>query len=812
MTIMSTILAVAIIGANPVTVAAGTSAKINAKEFKSVESFRFIETDGTDMYSDIGDDLPEKVDLRERGVVTPVKLQNPFGTCWAFGAIAASETSILSEMGQTYEQTQMDLSEKHLAWFIANPLKDEYSAQNGEGICQYEEMSSASFYKSGGLRFYASSMFSQGVGPATEEEYPYKGKKGLINRYVNSDGDLVDYCYSDKDDWSIDLSKRFERKYKLEDSIILGGIVYQDEEGIKYDERILQAVKEQINMGRAVAVGYCADVSLPNEEGNTEYMNQQEWCQYTDEINYANHEVCIIGYDDNYPKENFNEAHQPPENGAFLVKNSWGSEENEFPNKGSEWGIVENGKHTGYFWLSYYDMTIEDFEIFDFDINYDSSEVEIIDQYDFASYNGANTVESPKECEMVNVFTAQYNQELREVSCITSTPGTQAYYEVYLLEDGSDGTEYSALAASETEVYQYGGYHLKTLSTPVKLTKGQRYSIHVKLVNEDNYNEIIIPVLGTNKENPLDGYNFYTKTIVNEGESLLKYNGKWYDWTDIRDAFNPYYTSYDADNFPIKGYSVLTDGTDISGKTIKLSKDSYKYDGKAKKPTVTIDGLTQEKDYTVEYSNNVKAGKATVTITGTGVYTGTITKEFVITTEAPAKVTAKLATAGSIKVTWAKKSAADIYKVTYQKTGGKIVSKTTKDTSITLKNLSKGDKYTIKVSAGIKCDGTTYYGKTTTVSATTLKKVPIKSVVKKSAGKVKVSFTNVPGETGYQISRAAKKTGTKIVATFASTKATSKVVAAKKGTKYYYKVRAYKTVDGKKTFGAWSEAKAYTCE
>lgn len=66
-----------------------------------------------------GSDLPAKFDLRERGVVTPVKLQNPWGSCWGFASIAASETSILSELGTTYDQMPLDLSERHLAWFAS---------------------------------------------------------------------------------------------------------------------------------------------------------------------------------------------------------------------------------------------------------------------------------------------------------------------------------------------------------------------------------------------------------------------------------------------------------------------------------------------------------------------------------------------------------------------------------------------------------------------------------------------------------------------------------------------------------------------
>ena len=44
---------------------------------------------------------PAKLDLRNYNgynYVTPVKMQNPFGTCWAFAAIATAETSFLIQI------------------------------------------------------------------------------------------------------------------------------------------------------------------------------------------------------------------------------------------------------------------------------------------------------------------------------------------------------------------------------------------------------------------------------------------------------------------------------------------------------------------------------------------------------------------------------------------------------------------------------------------------------------------------------------------------------------------------------------------
>ncbi|WP_055089479.1 phosphodiester glycosidase family protein, partial [Intestinibacter bartlettii] len=62
-----------------------------------------------------------------------------------------------------------------------------------------------------------------------------------------------------------------------------------------------------------------------------------------------------------------------------------------------------------------------------------------------------------------------------------------------------------------------------------------------------------------------------------------------------------------------------------------LESNKYEYDGKEKTPKVTIEGLEENKDYTVSYSNNVNTGTATATIKGIApYYEGTIIKTFEI--------------------------------------------------------------------------------------------------------------------------------------------------------------------------------------
>ena len=156
----------------------------------------------------------------------------------------------------------------------------------------------------------------------------------------------------------------------------------------------------------------------------------------------------------------------------------------------------------------------------------------------------------------------------------------------------------------------------------------------------------------------------------------------------------------------------------------------------------------------------------------------------------------------AVEVTWKKNNNITSFKV-YQKKGKgkyKLVDTVTGYSYRSNKNLADGVQYTYKVVPYKGYDA----GKAQTVKIYTLKKVTgVK--VKKSGTKVKVSWKNINGETGYQISMHVKKGKTQVSPTMVS-KATAKSVKlkAKKGTTYYYKVRAYKIWNGKKICGPWS--------
>ncbi|MCD7840157.1 MAG: fibronectin type III domain-containing protein [Erysipelotrichaceae bacterium] len=241
--------------------------------------------------------------------------------------------------------------------------------------------------------------------------------------------------------------------------------------------------------------------------------------------------------------------------------------------------------------------------------------------------------------------------------------------------------------------------------------------------------------------------------------------------------------------------------TAMSATTISLSNTSMTYTGSALKPTVTVkNGSTTLKngtDYTVSYSNNTKVGTATVTITGKGNYTGTVNKTFKINAKSISKFTATLSTST----------------YTYD---GKV-----KKPSVTLKNGSttiSSSNYTVTYASGRKNVGTykvTIKGKgnyTGTITKT-FKINPAKTTLKsltKAKKAITVKWTKKTTQvTGYQIqySTSSKFSSAKTVTISSNKTISKKITGLKSNTKYYVRIRTYKTVNGTKYYSGWSSSK-----
>ena len=241
------------------------------------------------------------------------------------------------------------------------------------------------------------------------------------------------------------------------------------------------------------------DVSMGwyGSSAGSSYYNAATKSYYYDGSSSTNHEVLVVGWDDAYAAANF--ATTPAGNGAFIVKNSWGT----------GWGS------SGYFYVSYYDSK------FGRDTNpsavFDGAEP--TDNYagvyqydplgDCAQYGYTNSTGW-----FANVFTAEATSSLSAVGFYTVAPGTS--YEIYTGSSLATKT----LSTSGTEAHM--GYHTVTLPSPVTVTEGQRFTVAVKVTSPGASYPIAI-------EYPFDDYS--SGATASTGQSYISLNGS--SWTDI---------------------------------------------------------------------------------------------------------------------------------------------------------------------------------------------------------------------------------------------------------------------------------------
>ena len=252
-------------------------------------------------------------------------------------------------------------------------------------------------------------------------------------------------------------------------------------------------------------------------------------------------------------------------------------------------------------------------------------------------------------------------------------------------------------------------------------------------------------------------------------------------------------------------------------KTFKLSTTEYTYNGEVRKPSVTVkdskgNKLVKDTDYTVSYEKGRKApGTYTVKITFKGKYEGTKRLYFTI---APKKVSGVSATQTTTTITlkWKKVTGADGYRVyKYDSSSKKYVKvKDVTGTSLKISKLKAGTAYKFKVRAYTKDDGTIWGANSSVFATATKPKTPsITKISSSSKGKASLTWSNVSGESGYQVYYSSKKdSGFKKVASYKVNVVKGSKSKLTSGKKYYFKVRAYKKTDSGTVYSSWSTVKS----
>ncbi len=262
----------------------------------------------------------------------------------------------------------------------------------------------------------------------------------------------------------------------------------------------------------------------------------------------------------------------------------------------------------------------------------------------------------------------------------------------------------------------------------------------------------------------------------------------------------------------------------IDEASIKLSTEKCTYNGKTRKPTVSaadVNGkeLVEDIDFEVEYPSGRKAvGEYKIKVKFIGNYDGEKELTFTIAAGKTSKITATSSKKDYVKLSWAAVEGATGYRVYVYKNADSKTRKRIASVEGTTYNLKKdyagkalkiGSEYKIAVVAYTKLeDGTVIHALAGVANTFTRTAGKPDLSVSSASGKANLKWTNVEGESGYEVYYATSKDGSYKKAAAVKANVVSYAKSFTKGKTIYFKVRAFTTVDGEPVYGAFSSVKS----
>lgn len=369
-------------------------------------------------------DVPPSYDLRTRLRVSEVRNQGNYGTCWAFAAISALESSLMPEENLLFSVDHMSMS-------------------NSFNVNQYD----------GGEYTMGMAYLAAWQGPVYEKDDPY------------GDGAT---------DESLSPVKH------VQEIRIIDGKDYQ-------------GIKEAVFKYGGVQTSLYSNIS--SSKGNSKYFNKDTnaYCYMGSEK--PNHDVVIIGWDDNYPKENFNVDLEG--DGAFICQNSWG---NEFGDD-------------GFFYVSYYDTNIGTHnEVYTGVENTDN--YDYIYQSDLCGWVGKMGYDK-EDMYGANVFTATSDQNIKAASFYATASDTS--YELYIVNNFKDEYSFANRKKVAEGTLENAGYYTIKFDEEVPVTEGERYAVVLHINTPESTHPMAIEY---------DSGESYLKDVdLDDGEGYISYDG-----------------------------------------------------------------------------------------------------------------------------------------------------------------------------------------------------------------------------------------------------------------------------------------------
>ncbi|MCM1143371.1 MAG: lectin like domain-containing protein [Blautia sp.] len=536
---------------------------------------------------------PVKYDAREKGQLSSVKNQANWGCCWSFSAVAAAESAYLKLNG-----TEADLSESHLVNFFYNgnagiDLEGPDGGLSGDST----EALADTPVQQGGNSFFTTFALARWTGIADEATdaslvYPVEATANTNDLSISGEYAYTDAMHLENAYW-IPLSDATSVKQAIMDYGAVGVSYYYSQ---YFDSDLYKYVE-------------------PDYDGPAVYYNPA----------YAstNHAVAIVGWDDTFDRNQFRYTYTnaskaasgeemvlPENNGAWLIRNSWGS------------SVLDGG----YFWISYEDLSLNNGTAFAFDFakadNYDHN-------YQYDGSTGMQSLGSTSgEMKAAAVYTASGRQTVSAVGIGFASASTDYTVQIYTGLSNKNNPTSGTLAATTSGRTSFEGFYTIEIEDFVLVEEGELFSV----------------VITAKKENG--------QTIKLFVDSSYP-NGDWISFTanteqdnTFLSTGNAWVSAGEAQNCTMRIKAYTNDYTipvEVDNRELRLDMLEdimpQEYTGEEIEPELHLvfDGerLIKNRDYTATFQNNKEVSaankKASVTIRGIGNYVGEITAEFTIT-------------------------------------------------------------------------------------------------------------------------------------------------------------------------------------
>lgn len=408
-----------------------------------------------------------------------VKHQGITNECWAFSMLSSLETNL-----EINKNIQKRFSARHMDYATARTFEDGINPLGwGREIGD------------GGLAPIALAYLTNGQGAVLESDMPFENNEEKIRlEEINKKVDTIVTDY-------VALPALY-KEYAVDNGEVVytnGGIgsslvIYQDDE-----------VKNMRNIIKNHIIKYGA-ISAVTAGNHVEFYNNTDITKATAYFCNNNsivrdHAVTIVGWDDNYSKDNFTGIAKPYSDGAYIVINTYGTK--NFDN--------------GYMYISYEDALIET-------LLYGIQSTSDVDYDNLYQYNpyGDNTALGIEGKE-VGYIASVYARDISKKEILNyvgvSIPDNVSL-EIYINPNGNSTIINGLTKIAETEVLE-PGYHRIPVE-PTKLT-GNSFAIVIKQKSTENRFYFSI-------EAGLDD-SIYENITGNPGKTLFSFDG--YSWKNL---------------------------------------------------------------------------------------------------------------------------------------------------------------------------------------------------------------------------------------------------------------------------------------